>query len=262
MVVIEKERIGDIPVLHIAQKERYDEKLPFIIFIHGFTSAKEHNLHYAYLMAEKGFRVLLPDAVYHGERSQGYSETQLMMRFWGTVVQTIKEIEILKNDLLNRNLILPDKIGISGTSMGGIVTNGAMAVYKWISAGVSLMGNPSYVKYARMQMENIQKHAADINIPQQEMNKQLELIRDYDLSLHSDKLAGRPMLYWHGAKDPVVPYKHASDFYESMRPAYAHAKGKLQFILDKQAGHKVSREGVLKTAEWFETFLGQAGQKA
>ena len=30
-----------------------EKALPLVFFIHGFTSAKEHNLHFAYLLAEK-----------------------------------------------------------------------------------------------------------------------------------------------------------------------------------------------------------------
>lgn len=74
MVIVENHLINRIPLLHIVKKDAQLETLPFIIFSHGFTSAKEHNLHYAYLLAEKGFRVILPEALYHGEREQGISE--------------------------------------------------------------------------------------------------------------------------------------------------------------------------------------------
>ena len=47
------------------------------IFLHGFTSAKEHNLHYAYNLAKKGIRVLLPDAHLHGVREENLDEVEL-----------------------------------------------------------------------------------------------------------------------------------------------------------------------------------------
>lgn len=70
MVIIQSEKIADIPVLHVVKEGKRQEKLPLIIFVHGFTSAKEHNLHFGYLLAEAGYRVVLPDALYHGEREQ------------------------------------------------------------------------------------------------------------------------------------------------------------------------------------------------
>ena len=68
--------------------------------------------------------------------------------------------------------------------------------------------------------------------------------------------------FWHGAKDPVVPYQHAYRFYEGVKAGYGKADEKIDFILDPKAGHKVSREGVLKTADWFAKHLLSAVQNA
>ena len=144
MINIEKSYAGDIPFLHIAESSAAGTARPTVIFFHGFGSAKEHNLHYAYLMAEKGLRVLLPEALYHGERSEGHTERELMGFFWPTVIQSIKEAAVLKSYFEEKGLADPQRWGMAGTSMGGIVTNGALAVYDWIQAAVSLMGNPAY----------------------------------------------------------------------------------------------------------------------
>ena len=90
MINIEKSYAGDIPFLHIAEASA-EVPRPTVIFFHGFGSAKEHNLHYAYLMAEKGLRVLLPDALYHGERAGEHTEQELMGLFWPTVTRSIEE---------------------------------------------------------------------------------------------------------------------------------------------------------------------------
>jgi fermentation-respiration switch protein FrsA (DUF1100 family) len=82
VIIVEKSLLKNNPHLHIVNKSEQQRKLPFIIFNHGFTSAKEHNLHYAYLLAEKGFRVILPEAIYHGERGQGLTEKNLYSHFW------------------------------------------------------------------------------------------------------------------------------------------------------------------------------------
>lgn len=68
--------------MHLGEQTTFNQELPLIIFIHGFQSAKEHNLHYAYLLAEKGC-VLLPDVIHHGERGAGLSDSQMMPRFLG-----------------------------------------------------------------------------------------------------------------------------------------------------------------------------------
>ncbi|MGE6378845.1 prolyl oligopeptidase family serine peptidase [Peribacillus muralis] len=262
MIIIEKEQIGQIPVLHLSEQAAFHQELPLIIFIHGFQSAKEHNLHYAYLLAEKGFRVLLPDVIHHGERDSGLSDSQIMPLFWEMVLQTIKELSFLKDDLLSRKLTDPDRIGVAGTSMGGIVTNGALAAYEWITAGVSLMGNPSYVAYAELQMEEIKKRKLQFPVTDEEVGRVIEQLKAFDLSLNQDRLANRPLLFWHGAKDPIVPYQHAYQFYEGVKPGYDGVNERIEFILDPKAGHKVSREGVLMTADWFEKHLLSTVQKA
>ena len=72
-MIVTKEVWKQIPLLHI-YKEEMNENTPVVIFLHGFMSAKEHNLHYAYQLVEKGVRVILPDAYLHGERNENLSE--------------------------------------------------------------------------------------------------------------------------------------------------------------------------------------------
>lgn len=88
-----------------------------------------------------------------------------------------------------------------------------------------------------------------------EVQKQLDMLKPYDLSLNQDKLNARPLMFWHGAKDPIVPYTFAYNFYQDTKPAYENDKDKFVFILDENAGHKVSRPGVLQTVNWFEKYF-------
>ncbi|WP_110929068.1 alpha/beta fold hydrolase [Bacillus massiliglaciei] len=256
MIAIEKEYIKNIPVLHMGKQEVFGEKLPLIIFIHGFMSAKEHNLHYAYLLAEKGFRVVLPEAAGHGERGTGLSERQMMPRFWEIVVQTISELNEVKEDLTSRGLVDQERIGVAGTSMGGIITNGALAAYDWISAAVSLMGNPAYVSFAEYQIDAIKQAGFNLDLSDEQAAKQIAGLRPFDLTLNKEKLAGRPLLFWHGAKDATVPYDFAYRFYQNIKPSYRD-EDKISFILDKKADHKVSRKGVLAAVSWFDQHLNR-----
>lgn len=255
LINVKHEQIGEIPILHVSKQELLEKELPLVFFIHGFMSAKEHNLHYAYLLAEKGFRVVLPDIIYHGNREADYTEKELQMHFWPMIVQTIKELDILKEELVARNLVELTKIGVVGTSMGGIVTNGALATYDWISTGVSLMGNPTYMSFAEYQVKQMKKIMPDFPIDDTDVQRQLEMLKPYDLSMNPDKLNLRPMMFWHGAKDSIVPYRFAYDFYKDMKSTYENDQDKFVFILDEQAGHKVSRSGVLQTVNWFERYL-------
>lgn len=255
MIYVEHKEISGIPVLHLVKKDLSQKALPLVMFIHGFTSAKEHNLHYAYLLAEKGHRVILPDVLYHGEREKGFNEAELSLRFWEIVLHTIGEINILKDELEQEGLIEAGRIGLAGTSMGGIVTLGALSTYQWIKAAVSLMGMPYYEKFAEMQINHLKHKGVKIPLNETEIAQLFSQIKEVDLSAQPEKLNERPLLFWHGVKDQTVPYAPAHQFYENVRPLYSSSPERLKFITDQKAGHKVSREGLLATVEWFNEFV-------
>ncbi|GAA0314628.1 prolyl oligopeptidase family serine peptidase [Bacillus carboniphilus] len=255
MYYIDHYKIKDIPLLEVGPQESKSKPLPVVIFIHGFTSAKEHNLHYAYYLAEKGFRVLLPECDLHGERSKGSSAMELSLQFWNIVIKTIHELEDLHTYLVEENKLKGDSIGVAGTSMGGIITLGALTQFEWIKAAVSLMGNPSYIGFAQMQIDGIQKQGIPIPFTDEQLQAQLDALKAYDLSIQPDLLKKRPLMFWHGEKDGTVPFAHAHEFYEKVKNLYNESPTLIQFHRDPKADHKVSRYGVLKTVEWFEQHL-------
>nr|WP_276561615.1 prolyl oligopeptidase family serine peptidase [Bacillus sonorensis] len=255
VIIVDKQNISGIPFLHIVKEEKKEKALPLVFFIHGFTSAKEHNLHFAYLLAEKGMRAVLPEAAYHGERDGHLSQEKLAARFWSIVTNEIKELDVLKKHFHEADLIENGRIGVAGTSMGGIVTLGALTQYDWITAAVSLMGCPSYIGLFDEQLAFFKEKQVEIPVTEEQIARQREELKRFDLSLQPEKLQTRPLLFWHGKQDSVVPFAPARSFYESVLPQYENRPDLLRFIADERAGHKVSREGLLKTVEWFDTHL-------
>ena len=255
MIIVEKKHIQDIPVLHVVKQKQFSEKLPLIVFLHGFASTKERNMHYAYLFAEKGFRVVMPEAKFHGERAIGLSENELGFRFWEIVLTSIEELSLIRDKLVDEGLVDPERIGVAGTSMGAITTLGSLTRYNWVKTAVSLMGNPSFEQFALMQLNEIEKRKIKLNLSKEEVTSLLNELKKYDLSLQPEKLNNRPLLFWHGKLDQVVPYQAAYHFYEQNRKSYIGTEGLIEFITDENAGHNVSNDGVQKTANWFENHL-------
>ncbi len=244
-ILVKKQRLDTIPYLEVVEEKNSHQCIKTVLFIHGFTSAKEHNLHYAYLLAEKGFRVILPDTLYHGEREVGFNEVQLSIHFWEIVLQTIRDIEKLRNHLVEQKKIISN-IGLIGTSMGGIITLGALSQYDWIQSAVSLMGNPCYVDYAKYQLQHMQSMLQNVPIEKEKIDEILVQLQKYDLSKQPHRINSRPLLFWHGKKDNVVPYHFAYQFYLEQKDK----EKQMEFILDDHAGHKVPRKGVLQIVEW------------
>ena len=252
MVIIRKEIIGSIPLLHVVDERRLNEKLPLVIFIHGFESIKERNVQYAYMLADKGYRVLLPDALYHGERASG---TVSPANFWKIILTTIHELSLIKDEFVLKGLVEENRIGVAGTSMGAIVTLGAMTQYDWIHTGVSLMGTPAYVEFARFQMQTLEQQGISLPISKQQVEEQLAVLYPYDATEQIDRFEARPLMFWHGAKDPVVPYQQAYAFYEKLQDKYKKENVSLTFILDEKAGHNVPNKGVVETVNWLVKYL-------
>lgn len=250
------ERWGNIPLLHVYRESEIEKQVPVVIFLHGFTSAKEHNLHYAYQLAAKGLRVLLPDAHLHGERQESLDEVELSLRFWEIVLTSIEEVNLLRNELVERNLIDKDtKIGLAGTSMGGIVTLGCLNVYPWIDTTAVMMGSPSYVHLAKSQMAQYESRGFKLPITDAERKKMLATLSGFDITLNPDALNGRPVFFWHGKGDNVVQYEPTFNFYNSQKKLYDHDPQRFQFMTDKTASHAVSRKGMLAATDFVAHYL-------
>src|SRR5690625_2126310 len=100
MIGIIEQQMNNIPVLHVVEATKEKDALPTVIYFHGFTSAKEHNLPFAYLLADHGYRVILPDSQYHGEREmKDVSSVKKQVSFWNIVMNNVVELEGIKKEM-------------------------------------------------------------------------------------------------------------------------------------------------------------------
>lgn len=253
MIGIYNEKIETIPALIVVHSKNENKPLPVVTYFHGFTSAKEHNLPLAYLLAEKGFRVVLPDCDMHGEREQNVTTEQRQLSFWNIILKNIEELETIKQYLDQNNLILDDNFGVAGTSMGGITTAATLTKYPWIKAAAVLMGSPKMTEFAKEIIKEIKK-VRQLPVTKKELHALYKVLEQYDLSLQPEKLKERPLLFWHGENDSVVPHKYSESFYKETAKQYKN-KDRLQMVSEPNRDHKVSRAAILKTADWFHTYL-------
>lgn len=249
-VTINKEMWSDIPLLHVSQDEEMNRPLPTIIYLHGITSSKEHNLPIAYLLAEQGYRVILPDAMLHGEREEDISAVALQMRFFEIIKQNLDDIEAIYQELAAKNLIQGDRLGVAGTSMGGITTAAALTQFSWISVAGILMGTPKLTDFATMAINNMKEQSPDITIPEQQVQSIMEEMGEIDLSRRMETLFDRPLFFWHGEDDQVVPFDQSYSFYQEAVKTYTNPE-QIQFIREANRGHKVSRMATNELVQWF-----------
>jgi uncharacterized protein len=246
MISIHNGLIGDIPYLLAEKQENEGKPLPLMIFIHGYTSAKEHNLHFAYSLAEKGFRVILPDALHHGERISSNKPKNLDFEFWNIVHQGIEDVGTIMEWANTKSLVSENQITVGGISMGAITTYGSLVKYPEISAACALMGTPAHEEFARWQINMIQKGGYSIPFSETDLEQTYEHIRKFDLTQQSEKINSRPLFIWHSEADQVIPYQFAKPFVDSF---IGHNQNSV-YMNDKTSGHKVSRPAYLNAVEW------------
>lgn len=253
MIGVYKENINTIPSLVIVDVATKDKALPLIIYFHGFTSAKEHNLPIAYLLAMKGYRVVLPDSKHHGERKMEMSDTEMQISFWDIIVSNVQELNNIKSYFVQKELLLNDRFGVAGTSMGGITVSAALTQYPWIKTAAILMGSPKITTYAKTLVHSFKK-MSDLPVTKDEIEHLYQKLEPYDLSAQMDKLNERPLLFWHGENDSVVPFDHSYTFYDKAKHLYQDPD-KIRFLNEANCDHKVSRYAILETVKWFDKYL-------
>lgn len=231
-----KHNIKQIPILELVEDKFLLKKRPLIIYLHGHTSSKYNTLNEGYALAEQGYRVVLMDLPYHGDRTDPKNpvdEAKTMIKIFD---QSLKDLNTLYAHYTNLDLIYDNKVGLVGESLGGIITNIALCKYNWISLAVPLMASPK--------LSDFLSSEANKTIKNDFINKILELIlktyRTYDLSLNPERINGRPLLMWNDFEDEIVPYQHSYDFYMAVKDN-EYAKN-FKIVNTNGSGHRVSSE--------------------
>ncbi|MGX7244879.1 alpha/beta fold hydrolase [Enterococcus quebecensis] len=238
--------IKKIPVLEVVSEENKNNSLPLVIYYHGWQSAKELSLTQARKLAKKGIRVILPDAMNHGERKVGPNSPIPSVTFWSSIQYNIIEFTQLVRHFEKQELIAEGKIGVGGVSMGGITTCALLTQHPEIKAAACMMGTPMPLRYIERVMERATE--MDFYVPK-DLPLILSWVENYDLSEVPEKLAKRPVLFWHGTEDPKIPYEDMADFFQKIEDkSYAENS---QFITGVGEEHLVKGEMMDVVAEFF-----------
>ncbi|WP_411955163.1 alpha/beta fold hydrolase [Alkalibacillus sp. S2W] len=251
-IAIDQKYIDDIPVLIVHEQTQQVAPLPVIVYFHGFTSAKEQNLPLAYLLAESGYRVVLPEAMHHGERRRNISDQEVQFAFWEVVKQNLTDLAKIETWLTNQGLLEAGRFAVAGTSMGGITTAAALTQYESIRAAGIMMGTANMQEMADYLLKGIEAQGIELPFTEEELQEQLDQLKTIDLSQQIEALNDRPLFIWHGEEDPVVPYNQAVEFYRQLQEAGAKH---VEFVSEPGRDHKVSRDAMLGLRDWLMSHL-------
>lgn len=249
MIEMYQEEVQGIELIHAVPAGQYHHSLPTIFFHHGFTSSKEIYSYFGYLLAQVGYRVIVPDAPLHGARADG-DENRLLANFWQILQGNVDELGTLKESFVSRGLADPTRLGVGGVSMGGMVTMASLVRYPWIKAAACLMGSgyfnalsehlfPAYDTGDAAQREAFQRAHAPL--------------MSWDISGKTAQLADRPLFVWHGEEDDVVPFGESQRLRDEMINSGNDAN--LTFLAEAGAKHRVSVHASAEATAFFHQHL-------
>ena len=233
--------IAKIPALEVTTEEQKNEALPLIVYYHGWQSAKARKL------AHEGFRVILPDAMNHGERKTGPISTIPSITFWSSIQYNLIEFPVIIHHFHKLALIKENWIGVGGVSMGGITTSALITQHPEIEAAACLMGTPYPARYIQRVIQRAKEFA--IFVPK-DLPLLLSWVHQYDLSQTPERLQERPMLFWHGTEDEKIPYEDMADF-EQLVSGKTYARN-TQFITEVGERHLVKGETMDLVVDFFK----------
>ena len=87
-IIEENANIRGIPCIRLVPGWK-SKPLPTIVFYHGWSSAKENQRFRGFILSNLGYQVIIPDAIYHGERNPiDYDDPNSAAKyFWGVILK-------------------------------------------------------------------------------------------------------------------------------------------------------------------------------
>ncbi len=146
----EDRHLGPVPVL-MARPAVGDAPWPAVLWYHGFTADRNASRPELEILAQAGFLAVGVDAVGHGarrlpdfdERFAG-SGDEFLRRYLDLVVRTVAEVPSLFDRLRDEGLADERRLAVTGVSMGGYVTYGAVVADRRVRAAIPLLGSPEW----------------------------------------------------------------------------------------------------------------------
>lgn len=228
-----KMKIEEIPSLIYRPKGKTGP-YPTVINYHGWSSNKEFQHFKATILANFGYQVIVPDALYHGERgSLNYTEAGKLESYLHKVLlQSIEESGKIIEYAIKELEADRDNISVIGHSMGGFTSAGVFLRHPNLKTMVVINGSCAWEK---MLMNVNQKQDKKENL-----SKELRRLEEMDPYNNLEKFHKRPFLLIHGIEDDTVPIEPQGMFFEKAKKHYGKDQKYIRFYEIPKMPHAVS----------------------
>jgi len=276
-----------VPGLLVKQPEG-PERRPAVIVLHGTGGVKEGERSWLVELAKRGFVAMAIDGRAHGERAGGKggagAYNRAIVEAWRSkppapqvhplYYDTCWDIWRAIDYLQTRPDVDPDRIGLLGTSKGGIETWLAGAVDERVKVAVPLIATQSFAyvlenncyqgragtvgEAHKAAAADLGKAAVDAEVCRALWGKVLPGITGpYDCPSMLRLFAGRPLLVVNGRDDPVNPVQGAEIAVKAARAAFdsAGCPEKFRAIVVPGVGHQVRPAERAEALEWLARWL-------
>ncbi|MSU00410.1 alpha/beta fold hydrolase [Tissierella pigra] len=246
-IIEDKIKIGEIPAILFRPKDER-ELIPTIIFYHGWSSNKEIQRIRGFILASVGYQVIIPDAIYHGERKalDNYGGENAAKYFWDIIFSNIEESYSIINEIILNYNGDPKRIGVMGHSMGGITAAGVFTHNPNLKTLAVLNGSCGW-----QDSNNRFKEFLEVDSYERELE---EKVNKMDPMNNLNLLIDRPIILLHGDSDTLVPIESQELFYENLKPLYNH-KEKLKIMKYLNLNHFVTTDMMEQSIAWFYKYL-------
>jgi len=272
-ITIEQYKVGEIPILTV--RKEGTEGCPLVFFIHGFTSDKREGLPLGYELAMKGFYFVAFDATLHGERldpqlegvlsgvagniypvDSGLDAYCLMHEI---IVQTSIEIELLISHFENDHHADPNRVGLTGFSMGGFVSFYCAANNPRIQAAAPAAGIPAFSSRWEdvvLEASSYEKWFTAMESTTSQTARLTDWMKGIDPFDRLNQFFPKPLLIINGDLDTDSPKKYSVDLYRTLKPVYASHPERLRLRIHDGVGHQFTRTMMEDIIDWFDKYLG------
>lgn len=245
---IKKVMIGKVPAVIIEPKEATNKTL---VFYHGWGSDKERQIFRGNIFVSYGYRVVLPEARYHGERNVeklDYEDKDVEGKYiLKVIMHNIEEAPSIFN-YIEENYP-GSEIAVGGHSMGAITAGGLYAFKKDLKMAFIFNGINNWKELVR----GVNELKGQDKIDEREFRIN-EFFLDMNPMDSPEAFKDRPLVLFNGRNDDVINPAGQESFVKEVEKVYEDKK-LLNFKLFDMTYHQITTQ-MLEEAIKFSKELG------
>jgi cephalosporin-C deacetylase-like acetyl esterase len=200
----------------VPQSATATDKVPGIVLIHGYRSSIVEMVPIALILAARGYGVIVPEIVGHGQRAKGLAPlfNGEAERLRDGLIESIQDIRRSMDVLATRPEVDAPRIGLVGLSLGAMLGTVTTAVDGRVKTAVLIVGGGDWNLILQVSQESAANARRGMGtVSSEDMAK----LADVDPKNFAAKISPRPILMLNGRKDTIIPLASAKALFEAAR---------------------------------------------